>query len=90
MQAIQGGSPAENAATIRRIFAGESGPRADIVVINAAAALVASGIAANFREGATLARAALASSLDAIGLALAERPAVAAESAEAPRELAAI
>src|SRR5205807_2342513 len=61
LQAIQGGSPAENAATIRRIFAGEAGPRTDIVVVNAAAALVACGIAANFREAAILARETLTS-----------------------------
>ena len=61
LTAIQGGSPAENAATIRAILSGGTGPRTDIVVINAAAALVATGVAANFREGAALAKATLAS-----------------------------
>jgi anthranilate phosphoribosyltransferase len=55
MEAIRGGAAAENAALIRRILEGEAGPRRDIVVINAAAALVAAGVAANFREGAGLA-----------------------------------
>src|SRR5712664_1134640 len=41
--AVRGGSPAENAATLEGIFAGELGPRRDIVVINAAAALLAAG-----------------------------------------------
>ena len=36
---LRGGSPAENAATTRAILAGEPGPRRDIVLLNAAAAL---------------------------------------------------
>jgi anthranilate phosphoribosyltransferase len=42
---------AENAAILERIFAGESGAKRDVVLLNAAAALVAAGIAADFREG---------------------------------------
>ena len=37
---LQGGTPAENAQLIYRIFRGEEGPRRDIVLVNAAAALV--------------------------------------------------
>jgi anthranilate phosphoribosyltransferase len=59
--AIRGGSPAENAAILESIFAGELGPRRDIVVINAAAALVAAGVAENFLDGANLAATALSS-----------------------------
>jgi anthranilate phosphoribosyltransferase len=55
LEAIRGGSAEENAGLIRRILEGESGPRRDIVVINAAAALVAAGVATNFREAAGLA-----------------------------------
>jgi anthranilate phosphoribosyltransferase len=55
VEAIRGGSAAENAAMIRRILEGEAGPRRDIVAINAAAALVAANVATNFREGAGLA-----------------------------------
>jgi len=61
LEAIRGGTPAENAALIRRILEGEAGPARDIVVINAAAALVAAGVAENFREGAGLASFVLAS-----------------------------
>jgi anthranilate phosphoribosyltransferase len=61
LAAVQGGTPAENAAIIRGIFAGEYGPRRDIVVINAAAALVACGTADNFLDGARLAGSALSS-----------------------------
>jgi len=59
LSALAGGGPAENAAIIRAIFAGELGPRRDIVVINAAAALFAAGRAINFRESAQLAAASL-------------------------------
>jgi anthranilate phosphoribosyltransferase len=55
LEAIRGGSAAENAALIRGILEGKAGPARDIVVINAAAALVAAGVAENFREGAGLA-----------------------------------
>jgi len=61
LQAVGGGTPAENAAVIRSILAGEAGARCDIVVMNAAAALVVAGVAQNFREGARLASEALAS-----------------------------
>jgi anthranilate phosphoribosyltransferase len=60
-EAIRGGSPTENASILNNIFEGEVGPRRDIVVINAAAALVAAGIAGNFMEGAQLAAKALSS-----------------------------
>ena len=61
LEAIRGGTAAENAALILRILAGETGPARDIVVINAAAALVAAGVADNFREGAVLASSVLSS-----------------------------
>ena len=61
LEAIRGGSPAENATTIEEILRGESGARRDIVLINSAAALVAAGLAANFAEGANLAAKALSS-----------------------------
>jgi anthranilate phosphoribosyltransferase len=61
LEAIRGGTPEENAVLIRRIFSGEAGPPRDIVVANAAAALVAAGVAADFREGAKMAEEALSS-----------------------------
>src|SRR5713226_4154395 len=61
LEAIRGGSPAENASILQGIFGGQLGPRRDIVVINAAAALVAAGAAGNFMEGAQLAARALSS-----------------------------
>jgi anthranilate phosphoribosyltransferase len=61
LEAIRGGTPSENAATICSIFAGEPGPRRDIVVINAAAALVAAGTAPTLMDAARLAAGALSS-----------------------------
>jgi anthranilate phosphoribosyltransferase len=55
LESIRGGTPAENAALIWRILEDEAGPARDIVVINASAALVAAGVADNFREAAGLA-----------------------------------
>ncbi|HEX3437584.1 MAG TPA: anthranilate phosphoribosyltransferase [Pseudacidobacterium sp.] len=44
-------SAAYNAGILERIFSGERGAKRDIVLLNAAAALVTSRIAANLREG---------------------------------------
>ena len=43
LQEISGGDVTENAAIIRAILAGEKSPRRDVVLLNAAAALVAAG-----------------------------------------------
>jgi anthranilate phosphoribosyltransferase len=52
---LKGGDREENCRIARTILDGERGPRRDIVLVNAAAALVAAGRAADFREGAALA-----------------------------------
>jgi anthranilate phosphoribosyltransferase len=49
---LRGGDADACAAILRSIFDGEPGPRRDIVIVNAAAALVAAGRAPGFREGA--------------------------------------
>jgi len=56
---LRGGTPEENAAAIRRIFAGERGGARDAVLLNAAGAIAAGGRAADLREGIELAREAL-------------------------------
>jgi anthranilate phosphoribosyltransferase len=56
---LAGGDASVNAEIIRRILAGELGPPRDFVCINAAAAVVAAGHAADFREGMKLASAAI-------------------------------
>jgi anthranilate phosphoribosyltransferase len=55
ISAINGGDAPHNAELLRAILAGEPGPRRDIVIANAAAAIVAAGRAADFLEGARLA-----------------------------------
>jgi anthranilate phosphoribosyltransferase len=49
--ALRGGSAAENAAIIRSVLAGEPGGRRDAVLLNAAGALVAAGLADDLAEG---------------------------------------
>jgi anthranilate phosphoribosyltransferase len=61
LEAIRGGEPVENAAMLRAIFAGETGPRRDVVVINAAAALLVAGVVACLRDGVAVAEQALSS-----------------------------
>jgi len=56
---LAGGSPAENAEAIRRVFAGEPGGRRSAVALNAAAALVVAGAVADLRDGVALAVEAL-------------------------------
>ena len=51
IDAVRGGTPAENAAALRQVLAGESGPKREIVLLNAAAALVAADRAGDLREG---------------------------------------
>lgn len=59
LEAISGGDAAENAAIIRAILNGEPGPRRDIAIANAAAAIVAGGLTASFRIAAQLAAEAI-------------------------------
>jgi anthranilate phosphoribosyltransferase len=54
-EALAAGDAQTSAAIIRAILDGERGPRRDIVLANAAAALVAADRATNFREGVLLA-----------------------------------
>ena len=68
-QDLVGGSPRENAFITRRILAGEKGPRRDIVVLNAGAALVVSEKAAGIEDGMTLACEAIDSGAAADKLA---------------------
>jgi anthranilate phosphoribosyltransferase len=52
---LKGGDAVENHDIARAILSGEKGPRRDIVLVNASAALVAVGRAADFIEGMALA-----------------------------------
>ena len=69
--AVGGGTPDANAATTRRIFAGEPGPERDLALLNAGAAIYVGARAGSLREGvAEAARAvdsgAAAAALDAL------------------------
>ena len=55
LSALEGGDGVENAAILVSIFAGEPGPRRDVVVLNAAAVLVTAGLAKDIREGIAVA-----------------------------------
>jgi anthranilate phosphoribosyltransferase len=56
---LAGGSPAENAETIREIVAGVRGPKREAVLLNAAGAIAAGGHARDLREGYGLAAEAV-------------------------------
>jgi len=59
LEALRGGNPHENADLIRWIFEGHPGAPRDVVIVNAAAALVVAGLAEDFRSGAHLAAQAI-------------------------------
>jgi anthranilate phosphoribosyltransferase len=69
-EALLGGDPAANAQMLLQILEGEQGPRRDLVLANASAALVVAGKAADFRQGVELAAQAIDShaALDKLGL----------------------
>ncbi|MGI6247159.1 MAG: anthranilate phosphoribosyltransferase [Pseudochelatococcus sp.] len=56
---LRGGDPEHNARALLAVLEGERSPYRDIAVLNAAAALVIADKAANLREGAAIAAAAL-------------------------------
>src|SRR5262249_26961309 len=79
---LGGGDPAENAETIRRIFSGADGGKRDAVLLNAAGAIAAGGLAYDLAAGVRLARQAVDSGaagerLEAL-IAFSQEPAVTA------------
>lgn len=56
---LRGGTATENAVHLRNVLAGAPGPHRDIVVLNAAAGLLAAGIADDLGEGVVRAAAAI-------------------------------
>lgn len=52
---MTGGGPVENAEITRNILSGEKGPRRDVVVVNAGAALMVAGRAGSIQEGIRMA-----------------------------------
>ncbi|MAG57517.1 MAG: anthranilate phosphoribosyltransferase [Planctomycetes bacterium] len=57
---LLGGEADENAAILRKVLEGESGPRADVVALNAGAACWVGGLAGTLADGVALARETLA------------------------------
>ena len=52
---LRGGTPPENAQLLRQVLDGETGARRDVVLLNAAAAIMAAGRARDWREGLAVA-----------------------------------
>lgn len=59
VEELRGGDAAANAEATRAILAGARGPRRDVVLLNASAALVIAGRAGDLREGVAMAAAAI-------------------------------
>ncbi len=59
LDAIRGGEPAENAEVTRAVLEGEEGPRRDVVLLNAAAAIWIGGGADDLPSGVQAAREAI-------------------------------
>ena len=56
---LVGGDAAHNAEITKRVLGGEPGPQRDVVVLNAAAALIVAGVAADMAEGIEAAQASI-------------------------------
>jgi anthranilate phosphoribosyltransferase len=69
LKEISGGDATENAAIIRAVLGGEKSPRRDVVLLNAAAALVAAGQADRIAEAVPLAAKSIDSGAAAAKLA---------------------
>ncbi len=59
VEAMRGGGPEENARLAREVIGGAKGPRRDVVLLNAAGALRAAGLARDWKDGLGLAAEAI-------------------------------
>jgi anthranilate phosphoribosyltransferase len=59
VESMRGGGPEDNARLAREVLGGGKGPRRDVVLLNSAAALRASGLARDWKEGLGLAAEAI-------------------------------
>ncbi len=59
LSAIQGANAEENAGILRSVLSGETGPRRDVVLVNASVAIVAAGLATGFVDGVRVAAEAI-------------------------------
>ncbi|WP_439814509.1 anthranilate phosphoribosyltransferase [Zavarzinia sp. CC-PAN008] len=76
---LKGADATANAAALRRVLEGEAGAYADVVLLNAAAALIVAGLATDLKDGVALARTSIASgaALGRLDLLVAQSNAVA-------------
>jgi anthranilate phosphoribosyltransferase len=81
--ALAGGDAAGNAQVAHQVLAGKHGPVRDVVVLNAAAALVAAGAAGDLTDGVDAAHASIDDGRAAAALDAFVRVSVAAREAEA-------
>ena len=51
LEAVAGGTPEDNAAVSLAVLEGQQGPRRELVLLNAAAAIYVGGLAADLSEG---------------------------------------
>lgn len=61
LEAVRGGRPDENAKTMRAVLGGQEGPVRDFLLMNASAALVVAGLAADLWQGVAVASSVIAS-----------------------------
>lgn len=59
LEAIRGGDARENAAIVRAVLSGEAGPRRDVALLNAGAALMVAGAAPDLEQGVRRAAGAI-------------------------------
>ncbi len=59
VESMRGGGPEDNARLAREVLGGAKGPRRDVVLLNAAAALRAAGLAQDWKDGIGLAAEAI-------------------------------
>ena len=87
VSALAGGTPAENAATIESILGGARGPGRDVVLLNASAAFLAAGRAADLRDGIAMAAEAIDGGAAARLVVRLRAAKAAADAAKAARDL---
>ncbi|MEI6876441.1 MAG: anthranilate phosphoribosyltransferase, partial [Spirochaetota bacterium] len=76
--ALKGGDAAENAAIAERVLSGERGPKRDVVILNAAAAIAVSALAPDFASAVAMAKESIDSGAAARLLARLRAPRTAA------------
>lgn len=61
IESLRGGSVAENAESLKRVLDGEDGPFADLVAVNAGAAIMIAGLTHTIADGVVMARKSISS-----------------------------